>query len=310
MNNNPLVSVLINNYNYADFLADAIDSSLSQTYNNIEIIVVDDGSRDNSLEIADKYRDSIIIVPKENGGQGSAFNAGFKASKGEIICFLDSDDYFYPEKVKKVVSIFLKNLEVEWLFHDLEDVSREGKLLNSTKKVSSPDNPVIDFRQQFVRGEVFPYFLPATTGLCFRRDLLAKTLPMPEQIRISADNFLRLTSIHISPGYLLIDKLAVHRIHGTNAFEARTDTEIMRAETNIKTSYYLRKNFPGSKAFADRLCAHAAGNLLGILGIRQISHVPELGEYFKYFLLPFPDLKYIGRLFYNYAKSSQNSLRS
>src|SRR5207248_11792671 len=85
----PLVSILINNYNYGRFLRDAIDSALRQTYTNTEVIVVDDGSTDDSRQIIAGYGSRIVPVLKENGVQASAFNAGFAASKGQWICFLD-----------------------------------------------------------------------------------------------------------------------------------------------------------------------------------------------------------------------------
>ncbi len=94
MSPNPKLSILINNYNYGRFLGEAIDSALAQTYRNIEIIVVDDGSTDNSCEIIAGYGDRIIPILKENGGQASAFNAGFAISTGEWIALLDSDDVF------------------------------------------------------------------------------------------------------------------------------------------------------------------------------------------------------------------------
>ena len=77
----PLVSVVIPNYNYAQYLSDAIESVLKQTYQNIEIIVVDDGSTDNSREIASRYLDRITLVRKENGGVSSARNEGLSISK-------------------------------------------------------------------------------------------------------------------------------------------------------------------------------------------------------------------------------------
>ncbi len=73
----PLVSILINNYNYGRFLSKAIDSALNQEYQNIEVIVVDDGSTDDSRKIIESYGERIKPVLKENGGQASAFNAGF-----------------------------------------------------------------------------------------------------------------------------------------------------------------------------------------------------------------------------------------
>ncbi len=91
MNEELLASIIVNNYNYGRFLAEAIESALSQTYANTEVIVVDDGSTDNSRDIIASYKDQIIPVLKENGGQASAFNAGFQASSGEVIFFLDAD---------------------------------------------------------------------------------------------------------------------------------------------------------------------------------------------------------------------------
>ena len=79
----PLVTVLINNYNYGRFLREAIDSALNQTYGNVEVVVVDDGSTDESRDIIDGYAGRIVSVLKKNGGQGSAFNAGIAASRGE-----------------------------------------------------------------------------------------------------------------------------------------------------------------------------------------------------------------------------------
>lgn len=94
-----LVSIIINNYNYSQFLGEAIDSALSQTYPNTEVIVVDDGSTDNSQHLIASYATQILPLLKNNGGQASALNAGFRISRGEIIIFLDADDYLFPYAV-------------------------------------------------------------------------------------------------------------------------------------------------------------------------------------------------------------------
>src|ERR1700739_203957 len=96
------VSIVINNYNYARFLRDAIDSALAQTYSNVEVVVVDDGSTDDSPEIIASYGSRVSAVLKPNGGQASAFNAGFAASHGEIVIFLDADDMLVPQTAEKV----------------------------------------------------------------------------------------------------------------------------------------------------------------------------------------------------------------
>src|SRR5215207_5228480 len=98
------VSVVVNNYNYERFLREAIDSALEQTYPHTEVVVVDDGSTDGSREVIAGYGEQVIPVLKENGGQASAFNAGFEASGGEVVIFLDADDYLFPHTVERVVA--------------------------------------------------------------------------------------------------------------------------------------------------------------------------------------------------------------
>ena len=89
----PLVSVVITNYNYAQYVGEAIESVLNQTYKNLEIIVIDDGSTDDSLDEIDVYQSKIRIVARENRGVVYTRNEGMSLAKGEFICFLDADDY-------------------------------------------------------------------------------------------------------------------------------------------------------------------------------------------------------------------------
>src|SRR5579872_2142515 len=129
-----MVSIVINNYDYGRFLRGAIDSALNQTYPDKEVIVVDDGSTDNSREIIAGYGDRIVPVLKPNGGQGSAFNAGFAASHGELIFLLDSDDFFYPEKVATVQKIMSSEFagKQTLLYHLLDVVDQSGRNQGTT----------------------------------------------------------------------------------------------------------------------------------------------------------------------------------
>src|SRR5450755_4751250 len=99
------VSIVINNYNYGEFLGRAVDSSLGQSYGNVEVVVVDDGSSDNSMAVLAAYAGAIKLVPQTNGGQGSAYNTGFRHASGAVIIFLDADDWLYPEAVAEVVQV-------------------------------------------------------------------------------------------------------------------------------------------------------------------------------------------------------------
>ena len=106
INLNPLVSVIIPNYNYAEYLKYSIESVLDQTYKNIELIVVDDGSTDNSVEIALSYGDKLVLLCQENSGVSAARNTGLANISGTYVCFLDSDDSWEPEKVESQIALF------------------------------------------------------------------------------------------------------------------------------------------------------------------------------------------------------------
>ena len=105
------VSVLIDSYNYGHYIEETIESVFSQTYpqEKIEIIVVDDGSSDDTSQRLEKYKDRIKFIEKENGGQASAFNTAFQHSIGDIVFLLDSDDIFYPDKIQEVCDTYEKH---------------------------------------------------------------------------------------------------------------------------------------------------------------------------------------------------------
>lgn len=100
---NPLVSIVIPVYNGSNYMGEAIDSALAQTYKNIEIIVVNDGSKDNTEETALSYGDKIRYYKKENGGQSTALNFGIDKMQGEYFSWLSHDDVYYPEKVERQI---------------------------------------------------------------------------------------------------------------------------------------------------------------------------------------------------------------
>jgi len=107
--NNPLVSIVIPVYNGSNYLKYAIDSALGQDYDNIEVIVVNDGSTDNTEEIAKNYGDKIRYFSKENGGVATALNLAIRNAKGEYISWLSHDDYYLSNKVSKQINEFKKD---------------------------------------------------------------------------------------------------------------------------------------------------------------------------------------------------------
>ncbi|MBI3825234.1 MAG: glycosyltransferase [Candidatus Rokubacteria bacterium] len=124
----PLVSVVISNYNYARFLGEAVESVLKQTYRHREIIVVDDGSTDDSPAVVRRFGDAIQYHRQPNQGVSTARNFGARASHGELIAFLDSDDAWLPEKLKRQIPLFAKR-DVGMVYAGLRYVDASGRPL-------------------------------------------------------------------------------------------------------------------------------------------------------------------------------------
>ena len=123
----PKVSVIIPTYNRAKFITEAIESVLSQNYPNMEVIVVDDGSTDNTKEVLEPFHDRIIYLYQQNSGPASARNLGLKNAKGELIAFNDSDDLWLPGSLSEKVEFLKNHLEVSMVFTDCY-ISTHGEL--------------------------------------------------------------------------------------------------------------------------------------------------------------------------------------
>src|SRR6266511_130101 len=147
MNDSRQARIVISNYHYGRFLREAIDSALGQTYANTEVIVVDDGSTDESREIIASYGQRITSVLKKNGGQASAFNAGFAVSRGDVILFLDADDMLLPTALERARPLFdsAEVVKVHWPLIVIDEFShRTGRLYpNQPPDVGSLLNHVL-----------------------------------------------------------------------------------------------------------------------------------------------------------------------
>lgn len=215
MEHYPLVSIIINNYNYAQFLSKAIDSALAQTYKNIEVLVVDDGSIDNSQEIVEKYLPKVTLIAKENGGQGSACNLGFKKSSGDIVLFLDSDDILLPEIIEKVVGAFQSTPDVAKVQFRLQTVDEKGKYLQNLAPTQNWPMPSGDLRPQLTKDP--NYIWPPTSGNAFSAEALEAILPMPEEpFRISADVYLNNLGVLFGKLISIDEAGGLYRLHGKN----------------------------------------------------------------------------------------------
>jgi glycosyltransferase involved in cell wall biosynthesis len=114
----PLVSVIVPTYNSAGFIRESLDSVLAQTFKDFEIIVVDDGSTDDTAKLLAAYRDSLRVIKKENGGPASARNAGIREARGELIAFQDADDLWTPDKLELQVACLAQHPEAALVHSD------------------------------------------------------------------------------------------------------------------------------------------------------------------------------------------------
>ncbi len=185
----PLCSVLINNFNNGPYIKDCVESALNQTYPNVEVIVYDDGSTDESLRHLEKFGNRIILLAaKENYGKSSNFNQmnainkAFEVSKGEYIFLLDGDDKFAESKVERVIDEFVKRSDCCMVQHNLGEIDTDD---NATNKIQ-PDHLCIrplmyglSYREYILKYHNQMVFA-ATSGLCFRRDFLEAVLPLKE----------------------------------------------------------------------------------------------------------------------------------
>jgi len=208
----PLISIIISSYNYARYLKQTIDSALGQTYPKVEVIVVDDGSRDGSPEVIKSYGQRIIAILKENGGQASSLNAGFAGSHGDIVIFLDSDDFLLPWAAERVVlAAGPGTAKVQYL---LDLVGDQGDLL-ATGRQARPT-----FWGEDARRVLLTYGLYAsqpTGGNAFARWVLDRVLPIPEkEFPTCPDAYLNATTPFEGTVVYIDESLAACRLHASN----------------------------------------------------------------------------------------------
>ena len=183
-----LVSVVIDNFNYGRFLGDAIDSALAQTHEPLEVVVVDDGSTDDSRAVIERYGARVVPVLKENGGQGSAVNAGFAAGSGDVVLFLDADDLLAPTAAERAAAALAAPgaAKAHW---PLRIVDERG---GDTGRVR-PNGPLAggELRALLARDGPDSYCTPPMSGNAYARRALEAILPMEERhYRRFADGYL------------------------------------------------------------------------------------------------------------------------
>jgi Glycosyl transferase family 2 len=215
----PLLSVLIPNYNYARYLPAAVESALALDYAPKEIIVVDDGSTDESRAILRDYENkgAIKTVFQENGGQPAALNAGFKQVRGDLVYVLDSDDVVAPHMMNRVMQIWRPGMsKVQFC---LESIDETGQLIGSVfPNFPAGATPAILRRAVLETGE---YQSPPTSGNVYARAYLERLFPLdPQRFRYS-DGPMNAVAPLYGDVEAIPEALGQYRMHGSNQWGRR-----------------------------------------------------------------------------------------
>ncbi|MBW4421989.1 MAG: glycosyltransferase [Myxacorys californica WJT36-NPBG1] len=220
MDKSLLISIIINNYNYDRFLAEAIDSALNQTYSNTEVIVVDDGSTDDSRSIIASYGDRIISILQPNGKQAAAFNSGFVRSKGDVVIFLDSDDYLLPHAVESIVSVWKPILSK--VHYRLTVVDATGQPLGYSFPQGNVPLATGEAWRMLLQGG--GYVSTPTSGNALNRSAMAKVFPIPDDYKLTADDYLSTLIPFYGEVAAIEEPLGAYRVHGSNQWALATVT--------------------------------------------------------------------------------------
>jgi glycosyltransferase involved in cell wall biosynthesis len=217
----PTVTVIIDTYNHERFIEEAIVSVLEQDFPaaQMEVLVVDDGSTDRTPQIVRKFEPHVRILRKKNGGQASAFNAGIPEARGEIVAFLDGDDWWAKEKLAVVTDYLAVRPHIGIVGHGIYEFDSD-----TNKAIATIPQHVREISLDTVSGgrffrQMMCFF--GTSRVTVRRNVLDRVLPIPEPLVVEADEFVSIMGAAYSAAGLIQQPLTFYRLHDDNLFQVR-----------------------------------------------------------------------------------------
>jgi len=244
------LSVLIDTYNHQGLIEKALGSVLDQDFppDQFEIIVVDDGSTDNTPEIVRQFEPRVRLIRKRNGGQASAFNAGIPACNGEVIAFLDGDDWWARGKLRRVADLFSADSSLGMLGHAFIETFADG-----SERVIQPETLACFRLDSAFNADYFRlsrcYF--GTSRLALRASVARKALPVPESLVFEADEYLFTMASALAPSRVTADPLTYYRVHAGSLFLAAAATargERQKSRVLASLAEELRQSLPAAGA--------------------------------------------------------------
>lgn len=236
----PLISVVIRNYNYGHFLKRCIDSALAIKYRNKEVLVIDDGSTDRSRDVISEYGKNVRAFFKPNGGQVNSSNFGFNESQGELIFFLDADDAAHPDVLDVVTRVWEPNVcKVQFPLYIIDGQGKPVGIFPAFPARLTPGN----IRSDLLLTGLYP--CPPTSGNIYSRWYLEKLFPLDEKSFKGADGPLNTVAPLYGEVITLQQPLAYYRVHESNDW---AQTEIQPHKFSLYIVHdlariaYLRKH--------------------------------------------------------------------
>lgn len=268
--NFPLVSIVIPAYNHSGYLSQAIDSVLAQNYPNIELIVLDDGSTDNTIQILGQYKDAFYWESHANMGQAKTLNKGWGIAKGDIFGYLSADDILLPGALDKLVQCLLSNQGAVLCYPDFQLIDSESRVI---RNVDAPD---------YSYYEMVTHLLCAPgPGALFLKQAYSQAGEWNPSLRRFPDfeYWLRLGR---EGGFIhLRENLAAFRIHNESFSFSETGIEDSEEACRIIHSYYLeQKNIPDDVLDAKSIAISNSILLAAQLHLRSGRYVLGLKRLF------------------------------
>jgi glycosyltransferase involved in cell wall biosynthesis len=232
------LSVVITNYNYGQYVAQAVESALALCWDDLEVVVVDDGSTDDSLDVLQRYADRVTLLPGPNEGQRSAANRGFAASTGDVVLFLDADDVLPPELPQRLADAWrppVSKIQVR-----MQRIGANGEPVGNPFPEWSPVPEPADVRQWMEKTSAYP--TPPGSANAYARWFLDRIFPLDSSTGDFADSACLAAAPFHGDVVSLPDVAVGYRQHGANdsdllADHTRFSREVDRARARWRFAH-------------------------------------------------------------------------
>jgi glycosyltransferase involved in cell wall biosynthesis len=279
----PFFTALVDTFNHGRFIEEAVASVLAQDFppGEVEVLVVDDGSADDTPQRVRRFGARVRLLCKSNGGQASALNAGFAEARGEVVAMLDGDDVWLPHKLRRVAEIFAAHPDAGAVYHPYI-------YWDSQAGIETPDTHFTPLGG-WIPGrleDMLRYGAFGTCGMALRRSVARRLLPVPEDLVIYADTYIVGVLPFIAPLASTPECLTKYRHHGDNlaSFAALDFARAARRSTCYAAAVRAIRGWLERNALLDApgvplyLRRHALVEQM----LRFLAEPPGRAEFFRY----------------------------